>query len=590
MILLSMLLLSHALPTAAVRRASPALDQGDPPARIARVSYVTGAVSFQRAGDTTWSDASLNYPVTTGDRVYTDQQSRAELQVGPYAVRLSDGTDLTVTALTDQFMQLGLAQGTLRVSVYELPSDDTVEIDTPNGSLTLLEAGEYRVDIFKESNGTVVHVNRGSLEIGASGATEKVESGQSVQLTGTNPIELASVEPLPPDDFDGWSADRDRHLSGSPSAQYVSRDIPGYQDLDDNGRWEQDADYGPVWFPTTVAVGWVPYRVGHWAWIDPWGWTWVEAEPWGFAPFHYGRWVFVNSAWGWLPGPVVERPCYAPALVVFLGGSRFRDRDDQAWFPLGPREPYYPAYHHSDGYQRKVNETNIRGGDAATYTRVPPNINTVHYANRGSATTVVTGASFRGGQPVTGHLIRTAPTRINTAPITPHPSLTPTRTAARGGQPARTPPQIEKPMITVGTPRRGPERLNEPTPVVGGQPIDRGQGRGNAESPQPIVRRNPSAPPSEPLRRGPPPRVSAPANERPAAPPAIVARRPPPPDPLPLPTREQAMPQHPGRPLEPQQVDNLRAGRPAGPTRDQEVPPHPAPAPRPQAPAPRRKP
>lgn len=534
MILLTIALLVHALPQAV----PPALDQDDPPARTARVSYLSGAVSFQRSGDTSWSETSLNYPLTTGDRLYADQGSRAELQVGPYAARLSHGTDLTVTALTDQAMQLGLALGTLRLTVYDLPSGDTVEVDTPNGSLTVLEPGEYRIDIFKERDETVVRVDRGSLEIGAAGAAERVGTGQSVQLTGTNPIELASVEQWPADEFDSWSSDRDTRLSNSVSARYVSREIPGYADLDDAGRWEEDAEYGPVWYPTVV-VGWVPYRVGHWAWIDPWGWTWVEEEPWGFAPFHYGRWVYVRSSWGWIPGPVVERPCYASALVVFVGRSRRRDPDDQAWFPLGPREPYYPSYHHSDGYQRRVNETNIRDGDATSYTRIPPNIDVVHYANRRTATTVVTGASFRNGQPVARHLIRTVPNWIATAPITPHPALTPTRVADRGGRPARVPPRVEKPMIAVAAPG------------------------------QPIVRRDPIARTAS--------QVNAPSNEpHPARPsrPAIVARRPPPPDPVPLQTREQAMPSHPGRPLEPQQVDNLRAGRPAGPMRDQEMPPH----------------
>jgi hypothetical protein len=106
-----------------------------------------GTVSFEPAGHNQWSEATLNFTVTTGDHIYTDKGSRAELQVGPYSVRLSDSTYLTITNLNDQVMQLGLEQGTLRVTVYQMPSGNTVEVDTPNGALTLLGPGAYRVDV-----------------------------------------------------------------------------------------------------------------------------------------------------------------------------------------------------------------------------------------------------------------------------------------------------------------------------------------------------------------------------------------------------------------------------------------------------------
>src|SRR5256885_3839541 len=44
--------------------------------------------------------------------------------------------------------------------------------------------------------------------------------------------------------------------------------------------------------------------------------SWVDDAPWGFAPFHYGRWTIVGGSWGWVPGPIRVRPWYAPALVV----------------------------------------------------------------------------------------------------------------------------------------------------------------------------------------------------------------------------------------------------------------------------------
>ena len=85
------------------------------------------------------------------------------------------------------------------------------------------------------------------------------------------------------DNFDNFCQERDRREDRSESAHYVSRDVPGYADLDDHGVWTENPQYGMVWAPR-VDPGWAPYQTGHWAWISPWGWTWVDDEPWGYAP------------------------------------------------------------------------------------------------------------------------------------------------------------------------------------------------------------------------------------------------------------------------------------------------------------------
>jgi hypothetical protein len=101
-----------------------------------------------------------------------------------------------------------------------------------------------------------------------------------------------------PDQFDNWAYARDHRYDESRSAQYLSHDVVGYEDLDDNGDWRDDSNYGHVWFPNQVAAGWAPYHEGHWDWISPWGYTWVDDSPWGYAPFHYGRWVTCRRTLG----------------------------------------------------------------------------------------------------------------------------------------------------------------------------------------------------------------------------------------------------------------------------------------------------
>jgi hypothetical protein len=563
---------------------------GDPPARVGRISSLAGTVSFQAAGSSDWSLATLNYTVTTGDRLFTSERSRAETEVGPFTIRLGDSTDLSLVNLTDHFMQLGLAQGILRVSVYRVEQGDSLEVDTPNGAFIVRSAGQYRIEIPLNGSSTFVSVDQGILEASGPNLEATLHAGQAAELTGTNPIQYATA-PRPRDtDFDRWSADRDRRDVASDCSKYVNRDIPGCADLSEQGRWEQNPIYGPVWYPQHVSVGWVPYRYGRWVWVEPWGWTWIEDEPWGFAPFHYGRWVAVGGIWCWAPGPVLYTPYYAPALVVFVGGPRFGfgvNIGAHAWFPLGPREPYFPWYHHGDGYLREVNRANVRNvGSINEFIDARRSIQMV-YANRAVATTVVSAETFRNGQSVGRATINARPEDIARAPIANHPWVTPTARAAAGGGPLTRGPVAARPqMVTAGRAQPAAE------PTRGAQPSQR----------PPLVSKN--APPAVERRStSPTVRQAAPntavlssPNVRPdvrqTGGRTLITRNPPPAQPPSFTAREQAMRQDPGRPLEPQQVENIQRGRSAGPHRDPEVPAHqPAPAAKPSArPAPSRKP
>jgi uncharacterized protein DUF6600 len=553
----------------------------NPPGRVARLSVVEGKVSLQVAGSDQWSEASRNYPLTTGDRLYTDQGGRAELQVGPFAVRLSEGTDLTLANLTDQLMQLGLGQGTIRVSVFAMPPGNSVEVDTPNGALTLVEPGSYRMDADPSGNGTLVIINRGSLQVSGGGADQRLERGQAAKLTGTESVQVDLVSPPSSDSFDGWSRERDRRLESAPSAEYVGRGVPGYDDLDEYGRWETLPEYGPVWHPVAVPADWVPYRYGRWVWVEPWGWTWVEDEPWGFCPFHYGRWVLIGPRWCWIPGRVVVAPVYAPALVVFVGGPNLLIGVGgfAAWFPLGPGEPYNPWYHYGGDYLRQVNVTNVRNVTNITNITNVTNVSNIRYVNRGRAITAVPANVFRNGQPVGRQVLRVPPEQLSKAAVIPHPSVSPTERAASGGRPVAVPPvPVARPApaarggqgITPTTPgevrRSVPPEKPAPAPRTG-EPPTPGEVRRNVPPERPSPTPRAVEPPTEKTLKGP-------AGGPPPTRPPFMTKNPPPSAPVPFPQREKAMSEHPGRPLEPQQRENLRQGKPAGPMRDPENPPH----------------
>ena len=346
--------------------AIPALaqDYDDPPAIAARIAYLRGNVSLEAQGAQDWSVAPLNYPMVGGDRIYTDRGGRADIQAGSTDVRIGEGTDVTLTNLTEQYEQIGLAQGSVRVRVFGLNPGATVEVDTPGGAAIIQRPGDYRVNVYPDQQASLVQVFAGDLQITGPGVNQELEQGDAVQLYGTNPVEVGLVEMPYPDDLDRWSMERDRHLEYAASRRYVNPDVPGYDDLDDYGAWTPTPDYGPMWFPRDVDDDWQPYTNGYWAYVQPWGYTWVDAEPWGYAPFHYGRWVRWRDRWGWVPGPPQVRPVWAPAFVAFVGGGPgfsvgIGGGGVAAWFPLGVGEPYVPWYRCSPRYVREVNVTNV---------------------------------------------------------------------------------------------------------------------------------------------------------------------------------------------------------------------------------------
>ncbi len=362
----------------------------DPPSRVARIAYVYGPVSFEPASVDTWSDAPLNYPMTTGDNLYTDDGARAVLRIGQNAIRLNSDTNFQFVNLSDEVVQCSVNAGSLSLRVRHLFDGESWEIDTPNGAVTLLRAGEYRIDTDASRNATMVTVRQGDIEVTANDQSFPVHSGQTAYFDSSgNPPDLQDANE--PDDFDSFVSARDR-MEDVPPPQYVSPDMVGYEDLNENGDWHNTMEYGPVWTPR-VAAGWTPYHQGYWAWVEPWGWTWVDDEPWGFAPFHYGRWAYINNGWSWCPGAVSERVYYAPALVAFVGGG---GAGLVGWFPLGPREAYYPSYRVSQEYVRQVNVTNTR---IANINVTNINITNINYVNR-NAMVAMPQNSFASAQSV----------------------------------------------------------------------------------------------------------------------------------------------------------------------------------------------
>ncbi len=320
----------------------------DPPGRVGRLNFVSGTVSFHPESVDDWAPATLNYPLTIGDNLWTDQDGQAEIHIGSTAIRLASNTGISFLNLNDQTIQIRVSTGSLDLRLRHLGPSEQIELDTPNSSLSLLRAGTYRVDV-QQTGDTTVTVRAGEAEVTAGSSVFPVPQNRTAAVTGLDSPSYEVMAAPARDDWDNWCLARDQKENEVASAQYVSSDeMSGTEDLDLYGSWASDPDYGPVWTPRVVVEGWAPYHFGHWVWVDPWGWTWIDDAAWGFAPFHYGRWVFRNRAWGWVPGERKGRAVYSPALVAFVGGGGWRSSqapgEDIGWIPLGPHEPYVASY------------------------------------------------------------------------------------------------------------------------------------------------------------------------------------------------------------------------------------------------------
>ena len=427
----------------------------DPPMRVARLGYLSGGVTFSPAGENDWVSGTLNRPLVTGDRLWADTNGRVELQIGSAVVRLSAKTLFTLTNLDDRIAQMHLQQGTLLLRVRRVDRNQVIEVDTPNLAFVITQPGEYRITVDADADSTEVITRSGRANVYDAGASYSVATGRGYRFFGAGLSDYDVLTAPRPDAFDRWAQGRDRGYDTSASARYVSRDVIGYQDLDRYGRWSNVPDYGNVWMPTRVAADWAPYRDGHWSWIEPWGWTWVDDQPWGFTVSHYGRWANTSRGWGWVPGPIAARPVYAPALVAFIGGSNFQvsvtsgNVGAVGWFPLAPREVYRPAYAVSRSYFTNVNASNTVINNTIIVNnynnRDVAGVNDAVYINRavrGAVVTVPT-TTFVQSQPVARAQLRVTEAALMQAPVNTLAVVAPQRISVLGASPQQQkPPQV----------------------------------------------------------------------------------------------------------------------------------------------------
>lgn len=426
-------------PAAAAARAAP-------PARVGRVSLTAGKAGFRGLGEALWSEAAVNDPVSTGASLRTDRPARAEMRIGPDTIDLADSTEILIAKLDEHVAEIAVRRGRIDLDIPQLDAGESIEIDFPRGAVWLLKPGRYDVDAGSGDQLPRIAAYTGGARFVGGAIDVPVKAGDALVLSGSGAAAIAA-EPATADDFARWCGSRAVDEPKLAAPYYISTAMTGFAALDAAGTWRADATFGEVWVPNSLPAGWAPFRDGHWRWVPPWGWSWIDGQPWGFAPSHYGRWAFGDGHWVWAPGKFQAEPVYAPAVVAFLGtpgvGLSYADGPGPAigWFPLAPGEFYWPSYTGDLDTIRALNRGNVADLGVIRLRsdgEPPAAIANAPFANRQFAS-VVPRPVFVAGQAAAPALLQLPPRRLQNAPAImgsprigppPPPPAAPARVAA----------------------------------------------------------------------------------------------------------------------------------------------------------------
>ena len=274
--------------------------------RDGRFLETVGTVTLQRASETSSDEAVMNMPFLAGDRVWTDDVSRAEIV-------FAEGEILWISERSkvdslgrggreeDERLGLRVFAGSFGVRVRR--GGPGFQFRAPGGSITSTGASAFRVDV--QAGETTLTVNEGEVLADLAGRRMSIRGGERVRVAGG---EISGPFMFPRaggDRFDAWCEQRFAELNAMAARVSDDERLPDELDsysgeLERNGEWVYQEPQGYVYVPR-VAYDWAPYTYGRWA-FTLYGWTWVANEPWGFVTSHYGRWGYSASiGWHWMP-------------------------------------------------------------------------------------------------------------------------------------------------------------------------------------------------------------------------------------------------------------------------------------------------
>ncbi len=440
----------------------------DPPGRVGGIVSVLGDARLLPGdggeGVEHPRESLFNWPLTSGDLLETGHQGTLELSLGSTRLRLADRSRLLLRRVDDEAIELQLLEGRLALRLRSDEAARELLLDTRGGRLRPLGRGAFEVDAGQpERRHPQAIAWVGHLRLEQRFGSLTLAPGQGVELDPDGGWRTLWPES---DELSRWALAEPQRGPARWAQDHLAAEMSGLDDLARHGDWERHPDWGWVWLPGTVATGWVPYREGRWIWRAPWGWTWVDAAPWGFAPFHYGRWAQLRGRWAWVPGPLQGRVVWAPALVVWSGPAEPHRDGGWRWFPLAPRETYLPAYACSPQHLQRLNAPHVplhRSVAGRLLERPDEHLRGSRFEHaEGRAVSFIGRLDPQLRQPG----------RIQPAPVASTPQW---HWRAPQGPVGRS--RSEAPRLVEGRPARAPNPVEDPVRDRGEPPVDRPEGR-----------------------------------------------------------------------------------------------------------------
>jgi|SRR5579859_847288 len=280
----------------------------DSQARIVRLSYVDGDVQLAHHGSG-FENATLNVPIVEGDQLRVGSNGWAEIEfedgstirIAPDSAIVFSELRLLSSGGTATSVDVDQGEAEFKVNKHD---EGEFQVTARNKSIVLKHSSRFRVTTLN-SNPLEVVVWKGEVEV------QDHNAGQEVQVKKKETFAQDLLDPgrydlektAEGDGLDQWSTQRDEYLSTYASKGNYSNSPYQYgvSDLNYYGQYYNVPGYGNMWQPYGVNVGWDPFANGYWN-PTPGGYVWVSAYPWGWMPYRFGHWRFVNG-YGWLWQP-----------------------------------------------------------------------------------------------------------------------------------------------------------------------------------------------------------------------------------------------------------------------------------------------
>jgi hypothetical protein len=286
---------------------------------------------LQRPDVQGWAEAPVNTPLQQGFKLSTGDNSFAEIQFeNGGALRLGEQSLIELTELGlgpegNKTDRVNLRQGYATFHPLSSRSEESLQVETPLGTLNAEGGDEFRVDL--DQGLERVEVFNGNVEEESNLGSMALQKDDVLLLQPGVAEPTTLSQGITRDDWDQWVADCESHAeiadAGASPGGYVDQldGVPyGWGDLAQNGNWIDVEGEGSGWIPRTIA-GWSPYSSGQWCWYPGIGFTWIGSEAWGWLPYHYGEWEFVpGRGWVWFPDNLKT---WSPAQVTWYQGPNW---------------------------------------------------------------------------------------------------------------------------------------------------------------------------------------------------------------------------------------------------------------------------